>query len=105
MRLHRAIAEHQEAIAAICRRYGVRRLEVFGSAACGGDFDETRSDADFLVQFTGDGKFGPLEEFFGLREALSQVLMRPVDLTEPGAIRNPYVKRAIDQTRELVYAA
>ena len=34
----------------ICRRYQVRRLEVFGSAACGTDVDPERSDADFIVE-------------------------------------------------------
>ena len=103
--MHRAIAENQEGIAALCRRYGVAKLEVFGSAARALDFDESRSDADFLVEFESGGTLGALEEFFGFRDALSQLLRRPVDLTEPGAVRNPFVKRAIDRARELVYAA
>ena len=45
------IAEKRDALAAICRRYGVARLEVFGSGARGTDFDAARSDADFLVTF------------------------------------------------------
>ena len=45
------IDEKRDALAAICRRYGVSRLEVFGSAARGLDFDPKRSDFDFLVEF------------------------------------------------------
>ena len=43
------IAERRSQIADICRRFGVRRLAVFGSAARGQDFDPGRSDVDFLV--------------------------------------------------------
>ncbi len=45
------IDNKRDALAAICRRYGVARLEVFGSAVRGTDFDADRSDADFLVTF------------------------------------------------------
>jgi len=45
------IAEKRDALAESCRRYGVERLEVFGSAARGASFDRTDSDADFLVTF------------------------------------------------------
>lgn len=49
--MHVAIADKKEELAAICRRYGVARLDVFGSAARGTDFDPQTSDADFLVEF------------------------------------------------------
>jgi uncharacterized protein len=103
--VHRLIAQNRRAISIICERYGVSKLEVFGSAARGGDFDEDWSDADFLVEFLGNRLLGPLEEYFGLREALSELLGRPVDLIEPGAIRNPYVLGGVNQSRETVYAA
>jgi len=45
------IAERRAAIADICRRFGVSRLAVFGSAARGEDFDPARSDVDFLVAY------------------------------------------------------
>lgn len=45
------IAQHRSGISAICQRYGIRRLEVFGWAARADDFDPERSDADFLVEF------------------------------------------------------
>lgn len=38
-------------IADLCRRFHVRRLEVFGSAARGTDFDPARSDVDLLVTY------------------------------------------------------
>ena len=47
------IALHREELRDLCRRFHVRRLEVFGSAARG-DFDPARSDIDFLVEFAED---------------------------------------------------
>lgn len=103
--MHPAIAEKREAFAALCRRYGVVRLEVFGSAARGTDFDPASSDADFLVEFDKASALPPLDQFFGLAEALEDVLGRPVDLVEPSAIRNPYLRAAINRSRELIHGA
>jgi predicted nucleotidyltransferase len=64
-----AIDQKRVALAAICRRYGVARLEVFGSAARGGDFDPNRSDADFLVTFKPAAR-NDLAAFADLKEAL-----------------------------------
>ncbi|MFT4194315.1 nucleotidyltransferase family protein [Ottowia sp.] len=102
--MHPAIVQHRDAIAAICRRFGVRRLDVFGSAAHDVDFDPARSDADFLVEFA-PGAVAGLQGFFGAKEALEQLLGRPVDLVEADAVRNPYVRASIDQSRQPVYAA
>ena len=52
--MHAAISTKREEIAALCRR-GLARLEVFGSAARGEDFDSERSDADFMLRFSPDG--------------------------------------------------
>lgn len=49
--MHPAIEAKREALAALCRKCGVTRIEVFGSAARGADFDPARSDADFLLTF------------------------------------------------------
>ena len=42
---------HRHDIAELCRRFHVNRLEVFGSAARGSDFDPARSDVDLLVSY------------------------------------------------------
>lgn len=81
-------------IADICRRYGVRRLEVFGSAARGADFDLKRSDADFLVTFTPEARFD-FVAFADLKDALEALLGRPVDLVDRAAIEESsnYIRR------------
>lgn len=98
------IAIRQDRIPDLCRRHHVRLLELFGSASRGDGFDPTRSDVDFLVAFDPD-RMPTLEEFFGLGQALSELLGRPVDLVDPSALRNPYVQASVAQDRELVYAA
>jgi predicted nucleotidyltransferase len=103
--MHPLIQEKRADIAALCRRYRVQHLEVFGSAARGEDFDPASSDADFLVEFEPRSDLTPLEEFFGFQADLSRLLERSVDLVEVRAVRNPYVLANINRTRELVYAA
>ena len=83
----------------------MRRLDLFGSAARG-DFDPEHSDIDFLVEFDrGHTDTLSFKTHFSLKEALECLLGRPVDLVEPGAIRNPYLKASIDGSREPVFEA
>jgi predicted nucleotidyltransferase len=102
--MHPAIARHRAGISAICQRYRIRRLDVFGSAARAEDFDAETSDVDFLVEFAPDTAVG-LSNFFGAKADLEKLLGRGVDLVEPGAIRNPFVLASINRSREPVYAA
>lgn len=102
--MHPAIVQHRAEIAAICQRYGIQRLEVFGSAARVTDFDWERSDADFLVEFA-PGVHPGLHTIFGAKADLETLLGREVDLVEAGAVRNPYVLASINRHREAVYAA
>lgn len=91
-------------IAALCKRRRVRRLEVFGSATSG-VFDPQTSDLDFLVEFLPQGTGEHANAYFGLLEDLQKLFQRPVDLVMLRAISNPYFRRAIEQTREVLYAA
>jgi uncharacterized protein len=98
------IESHREELQALCRRFHVRRLDIFGSAARG-DFDPEHSDIDFLVEFDRSAPQHPFDAYFGLKEALEHLFGHPVDLIEAGAVRNPYLKASIEQSRENVYAA
>ncbi len=96
---------HREELRALCRRLHVRRLDVFGSAARG-DFDPKRSDLDFLVEFDPQAAEAlSLKTFFRLKEGLEALFGRNVDLIEPSAIRNPYLKASIEDSREPVFEA
>ena len=97
------IDDHRAEIADLCRTYGVRRLEVFGSVVRD-DFDPARSDVDFLVEYE-PGQAPSLSGYFELRTAFESVLGRPVDLVMVKAVRNPYIKAAIDSERRLVHGS
>ena len=98
------IEKNRDQIAALCQRFGVRRLEVFGSAASG-SFDPERSDVDFLLDFGADYDRTLFSRYFGLKEALEKLLGRNVDLVMLGALVNPYFIESVNRTRKLVYAA
>ncbi len=48
--MHEVVSDRLSDISNACRRFGVKRLSVFGSAARGVDFDIDSSDADLLVE-------------------------------------------------------
>lgn len=98
------ITAKREALTVLCQRYGVARLEVFGSAGRGVGFDPDRSDIDLLVTLRPETA-PSLSEFFALQAALSATLGRPVDLVMSDAVRNPYIRDSIERTREPVYDA
>jgi len=103
--MHPLIVEKRPQIESLCRRFGVARLELFGSATTE-DFAEDRSDFDFLVEFVVDGEIKALDAYFGLKEELEALLGRPVDyLVMPSAIRNPYFRAEVDRQRQPVYGA
>ncbi len=93
----------REAIAALCRSYGVSRLAVFGSAVTD-RFDPAHSDVDFLVEFREDARVS-FRTYFALRMALEKLLGRPVDLVMTKALRNPYFAAEVEKTRSELYAA
>ena len=70
------IASRRSELNDLCRRFGVRRLDLFGSAARD-DFDPARSDLDFLVEFDRDGPPGGYANvYFGLKDALEEANRR-----------------------------
>jgi hypothetical protein len=89
----------------LCAKYNVLRLEVFGSAATGEEFDPERSDFDFLVEFHRTETINAADQYFGLLEELEGVFHRHVDLVESKAMRNPYFIKGVNETRKLLYAA
>lgn len=98
------LAGKLEAIAALCRDYGVLRLDLFGSAAKG-TFNPETSDLDFVMTFEDRGLTGYAKRYLRFAEALEQLLGCPVDLIFEDAIRNPYFQEEIEETRRSVYVA
>lgn len=98
------VKQHVQELESLCRKCYVGRLELFGSATTD-EFDDKTSDLDFLVEFL------PLQEgqyantYFDLLFALQELFGRSVDLVMPEAIKNRYFLQAINQHREVIYAA
>ena len=87
----------------LCKRFHVTKLWVFGSIITPRFRQD--SDIDFCVDF--DWKQIPLQDsannVFGFQEALEKLLGRKIDLTDDSAVRNPYFREELNQTRELIY--
>ncbi len=97
------LVDKQAEMAALCRRFGVSRLEVFGSAAVGG-FDPASSDYDFIASFSARSGVSMARRFLGFSDALEALLGRKVDLMTDRPIENPYLRAAVDASRRTVYA-
>lgn len=74
------------------------RLDVFGSAARGTDFDPTRSDVDLLVTY----KSGRATDIGGY---LARRVGRPVDLVVESAVVNAFIRAGIERSRQRSSAA
>ena len=101
----RLIKEHLAAIEKLCRKHRVHRLELFGSAASDGAFDESASDLDFLVQFQSLSPQAHADAYFGLLTDLQDLFALSIDLVEIRAVQNPFLLEAIEESRKLLYAA
>ena len=91
----------QPEFAEICRRYDVKELEVFGSAARG----EMRpdSDIDLLVDFLPEARVSLLRHAAAERE-LTALLGRKVDLVSKRALKDAVRDEVLPQAR-IIYAA
>lgn len=67
MRLN--FTEYLDKLSSLCAIYGVKRLELFGSASRR-DFDLDKSGLDFLIEFAESHSNGAFDRYFGLKEAL-----------------------------------
>jgi predicted nucleotidyltransferase len=91
-------------IASLCRRYGVVRLDVFGSLL-GADFDPLRSDVDLVIEFDPATPGSPLHRYFDLKQELERLFKRPVDLVELNAMPDTRLKRSIARSKVPLFAA
>lgn len=95
------LIDRLEPLMQLCVRYGVDRLEVFGSAASG-RFDPASSDLDFIVRMTGQREPGYARRFCSFADELEILFGRPVDLLTESMIHNPYFRKDVDASRRLL---
>lgn len=106
--IHPEVQKHIPEIQALCREFGISRLEIFGSAVTG-EFDPETSDVDFLVTYPDGYDFGPWgERYVRFADNLESILGRRVDVVMDRAFRrkkNPYFQKSVNASRKAIYDA
>jgi predicted nucleotidyltransferase len=95
------LEKNNEGIGTLCKKHGVKRLFAFGSVLT--DHFHKKSDVDLLVDFLNVDLYEYANNYFDLKNSLEKLFHRKVDLLEGNAIKNPYLKRAIDSSKMLIY--
>ena len=90
------IEQHVSELAALCQRYRVHRLDLFGSAATGA-FSPDANDLDFIATFDDADKLGYARRYLEFAEALEQLYKRPVDLLTQRSISNPFFRESVNR--------
>lgn len=104
MRAQRILAENKAAMDELCRKYGVLRLRLFGSALRD-DWDPDQSDFDFLAEFGDQVGMNAFDRYMGFVLDLEALLGRNVDVVDWNAAKNPFFKRHADRLAKELYAA
>lgn len=103
MALHPLVAEHLNEIREISEKYGIDKLEIFGSAMTEA-FDPERSDVDFIVHYPDGYEFGYfLARYQDFEDELSAALGRPAQVCMTSVLKNPYFRQSANITRMTVY--
>ncbi len=88
-------------IKALCAKHKVNKLFVFGSVLK--DTFTNESDIDFVVDFEKLDLSDYADNYFDLKDQLESIFNRPVDLLEEKGIRNPYLRKQIENEKHLIY--
>ncbi len=95
------IVDHLEEVRTLCERYGIRRLDLFGSAMTD-RFDELSSDLDFVVDFA-DRSLGYSDRYLAVADALETLFGRPIDLVTERSIQDPSFRQSVEASRKAIY--
>jgi predicted nucleotidyltransferase len=96
------INQQQANLASLCRRYNVRQLQLFGSAATG-EFVPAKSDLDFIADFADTQAADYADRYLDFAEALEKLFHRRVDVLTKRAIRNKYFRAEVEHTARVIY--
>jgi predicted nucleotidyltransferase len=97
-----AIEIDDRAVAALCQKYGVAKLSLFGSVLRS-DFDPARSDIDVLVDFL-PGERKNLFKLLDMEREFSELFGRTVDLVTPGSL-SKYFREDVIASAQVLYDA
>jgi uncharacterized protein len=93
-------------IVALCQRFRIVELGVFGSAVRDDfrDGGDDPSDVDLLVTFAEDDRIS-FPELLDLKDAAAELFGREVDICQKSLIENPYRRAKILRSERVIYAA
>jgi predicted nucleotidyltransferase len=94
--------QYSEQINNLCKQYNVKKLFAFGSVLT--NRFNSNSDIDMVIDIDSTNPLEYADNYFNLKFALQDLFNRPVDLLENKAIRNDYLRREIDNSKQLIYA-
>jgi len=95
------LSAYKNEINVLCANHKVKSLYAFGSVLTP-NFN-TNSDIDLIVDFKEIDVKDYADNYFDFKFSLQDIFNRPVDLLEEQAIKNPYFRKVVNQTKELVY--
>ncbi len=95
------IENNIQKIVALCKKYKVNKLFVFGSILT--DRFNEDSDVDLVISFNKAEVSGYFDNYFDFKYSLEELFGREVDLLEEQTIKNPYLKKNVDATKILIY--
>lgn len=95
------IEQNIDRLKRLCKKYKVAKLYVFGSVL--NDHFNKESDIDFLVSFDKIELEDYADNYFDFKFSLEDLFNRNIDLLEEKAIKNPFFKKAVDHSKELIY--
>lgn len=92
---------YKDQIFELCENHKVKSLYSFGSVNKSSFTKE--SDVDLMVDFNTSDPLEYTDNYFDLKFALERILSRSIDLLENKAIKNPFLRASIDQSKVLIY--
>jgi len=102
MKLPIEIENKIDKLNALCNKYGVNKVFVFGSIAKG-NFNSKTSDIDLIVELKDLPPIEKGENLMNLWTDLERLFARKVDLLTTLNIKNPYLKNEIENSKFLIY--
>lgn len=90
-----------KAIEHLCSKHKVDKLFAIGSVLT--ERFKNDSDIDLVVKFHEVDVFSYADNYFDLKFSLENLLRRDVDLLEDKAIHNPFLRKSIDESKQLIY--
>lgn len=96
------ITDNIQKLFALCKKHKVKKLYAFGSILTPRFNDQ--SDVDILVNFDSEIDHNNYaDNYFDFYHALKSLFGREIDLVDESAVKNPYFKEELEETRYLIY--